>query len=83
MLSLFACWFQPAQTSPPTVFFSHRKPAPASQPKPAPAPTSEQARSLNDFIKPYCASGFVLFEALLLQALSHVGFVEDQLFAFL
>ena len=28
--SLFACWFQPAQTSQPTVFSSHRKPAPAS-----------------------------------------------------
>ena len=28
--SLFACWFQPAQTSQPTVFSSHKKPAPAS-----------------------------------------------------
>ena len=28
--SLFACWFQPAQTSQPTVFFSHKKPAPAN-----------------------------------------------------
>ena len=29
-VSLFACWFQPAQTSQPTVFFSHKKPALAS-----------------------------------------------------
>jgi len=28
--SLFACWFQPAQTSQPIVFSSHKKPAPAS-----------------------------------------------------
>ena len=38
LFSLFACWFQPAQTSQPTVFSSHKKPAPA--------PTSEQAHSL-------------------------------------
>jgi hypothetical protein len=36
---------------------------------------------INDFIQPYCASGFVLFKALLLQDFS--GFVEDQLFVFL
>ena len=30
LFSLFACWFQPAQTSQPTVFFSHNKPAPTS-----------------------------------------------------
>ena len=29
-ISLFACWFQPVQTSQPTVFFSHKKPAPVS-----------------------------------------------------
>jgi len=28
--TLFACWFQPAQTSQPIVFSSHNKPAPAS-----------------------------------------------------
>ena len=27
---LFACWFQPAQISQPTVFSSHNKPTPAS-----------------------------------------------------
>ena len=41
-VSLFACWFQAAQTSQPTVFFSHKKPAPASpnqhQPQPANRP---------------------------------------------
>ena len=30
IISLFACWFQPAQTNQPTVFSSHKKPAPAS-----------------------------------------------------
>ena len=30
LYSLFACWFQPAQTSQPIVFSSHNKPAPAS-----------------------------------------------------
>ena len=37
--SLFACWFQPAQSSQPTVFFSHNKPALASpnQPRNQPA----------------------------------------------
>ena len=30
IVSLFACWFQPAQTSQPTVFSSHNKLAPAS-----------------------------------------------------
>ena len=30
MLSLFARWFQPAQTNQPIVFSSHKKPAPAS-----------------------------------------------------
>ena len=36
---LFACWFQPVQTSQPTVFSSHNKPAPASpnQPRNQPA----------------------------------------------
>ena len=29
-ITLFACWFQPAQTSQATVFFSHNKSAPAS-----------------------------------------------------
>ena len=28
--NMFACWFQPAQTSQPTVFSSHKIPAPAS-----------------------------------------------------
>ena len=35
---LFACWFQPTQTSQPTVFSSHKKPAPA--------PTSEHAHGV-------------------------------------
>ena len=37
--TLFARWFQPAQTSQPTVFSSHSKPAPASpnQPRNQPA----------------------------------------------
>jgi len=30
MNSLFACWFEPAQISQPTVFFSHKKPTPVS-----------------------------------------------------
>ena len=30
IFSLFARWFQPAQTSQPTVFSSHKKPAPTS-----------------------------------------------------
>ena len=30
LFSRFACWFQPAQISQPTVFSSHKKPAPAS-----------------------------------------------------
>jgi len=38
---LFACWFQPAQTSQPTVF--SLKKTSTSQLKLAPAPTSEQA----------------------------------------
>ena len=29
-ISMFACWFQPAQTSQPTVYFSYDKLAPAS-----------------------------------------------------
>ena len=38
-ISLFACWFQPAQTSQSTVFFSHNKPASANlnQPRNQPA----------------------------------------------
>ena len=47
--SLFACWFQPALTSQPTVFSSHKK-TNISQPKPAPAPTSEQARIQQKYI---------------------------------
>jgi len=37
--TMFACWFQPAQTSQSTVFFSHNKPAQASlnQPRNQPA----------------------------------------------
>ena len=39
LFSLFACWFQPAQTSQPTIFFPHNKPAPTSpnQPRNQPA----------------------------------------------
>ena len=45
VVSLFVCWFQPAQTSQPTVFFSHNKPAPASlnQPKNQPANRPSQS----------------------------------------
>ena len=39
-LHLFACWFQPAQISQPTVFFSHNKPAPASPNQPRNQPTN-------------------------------------------
>ena len=43
IFSLFAGWFQPAQTSQPTVFSSHKKPATASlnqhQHQPANMPT--------------------------------------------
>jgi len=40
-LSLFAHWFQPAQTNQPTVFSSHKKPAPSNlnQHQPANRPT--------------------------------------------
>jgi len=34
IFSLFACWFQPAQISQPTVFFSYNKAAPASPNQP-------------------------------------------------
>ena len=39
-ISLFACWFQPAQTSQPTVFSSHNKPVPASSNQPRNQPTN-------------------------------------------
>ena len=40
IFSLFACWFQPAQISQSTVFFSHNKPALASPNQPRNQPTN-------------------------------------------
>ena len=56
-ISLFAGWFQPAQTSQPTVFSSHNKPAPASPKQPRNQPANRPYdRSLIHTLRKICAT---------------------------
>jgi len=50
---MFACWFQPTQTSQPTVFSSHNKPAPASSNEPRNQPANRPIKDW-DFLEGNC-----------------------------